>query len=194
MSFRRILAFVLLFPPFLATSLWADNDCNSLPPVWKLKDTECVISPYYYEAKIESGYSVSCSCGEDYHNYSLSGDSTEYITGHRCVYGDNLPDIVYYYSCKEPSYSCDGSTQECFIGGHDGCGDTHPRYGCFSGLCLDCDSDPDCESSGSWSGKTFTGSYGWDSDFDHDGDSGTSTYSRSIKYEAIFEVIAASLE
>ena len=132
----------------LSASLFASEDCNSIEPDWKLEGTNCSIEPYYYEVEMARYDEFDCQCtGDDYHDYSRSGTSKEYITGYHCHYGDNLPDYVYYYGCKEPEYSCDWS---CYLDPESQCDDSHPRYGCWM-FCLSCSPDFDsCTSEGSW--------------------------------------------
>ncbi len=169
--------FVLLF--LMSPVLQASEDCNSLAPVWKLDGTDCTIYPYYYTVGLSSSASSHCQCNEDYHNYSLNGSATEYW---RALWCHNC-DCV--YTCKEPVYSCDGTSQNCDFPYGYGCGDTHPRFGCY--LCYGCGHDG-CSESGSWNDKSFHRTYNYTSDIGHDGYSGTHNYQSNLDITAIFNI------
>ncbi len=169
---------VLLF--LMSPVLQASEDCNSLAPVWKLDGTDCTIYPYYYRVGLSSSASSHCQCNEDYHNYSLNGSATEYWRGLGCQ------DCDCVYTCKEPVYSCDGTSAGCFVPeGEDGCGDTHPRFGCY--LCYGCDY-AGCSESGSWNDKSFHRTYSSATDIGHDGYSGTHNFQSNLDITAIFNV------
>lgn len=171
----------------MAMALQSTSDCNSVEPDWKLDGTNCSIDPYYYKVELYREASLDCGCtGDDDHDYDLSGSSTEYIKGYRCKYGDNLTDIVYYYDCKEPEYSCNDYPY-CM----PDCTDTHPRYGCWM-FCYECNDDYDsCTSQGSWQGpdgKLFKRLYTWtDSGTCSKGNDYTQDFKEELTITAIFD-------
>jgi hypothetical protein len=180
-----------------ATFVQASEDCNSLRPDWKLPGTNCSIDPYYYEVTLVRDDIFDCECsGDNDHDYDRHGTSTEYITGYFCHYGDSLPDVVNYYNCKNPEYSCDYSSHDTtdpnFV-----CNDTHPRYGCWM-FCLECsDSYDTCTSDGAWqvpegseNGEPtqFKRLFSWTDSGTHDGNKDwTREYSEELTIDAIFE-------
>ncbi len=187
--------FVLLFS--MSPVLQASEDCNSLTPEWKLKDTNCRIYPYYYKVKLVRDDKLDCECTGDYkHDYDKHGESTEYITGYHCFYGDGLPDYLYYYGCEEPEYSCDYSCLESTDPNFT-CNDTHPRYGCWM-FCLECYEFYDtCTSDGGWrvppgsqgeEATQFNRNYNWTDSGTHDYDKDwTREYKEELTIDAIFD-------
>jgi hypothetical protein len=172
-----VCVFVLVF----ATFVQASEDCNSIEPDWKLPGTNCNIHPYFYKVVINENLEKTCECGEDYDNYSVSGSATEYFGSIGC---NPCRDCI--YTCKEPVYSCSGTTSECGWMTPSPCGDTHPRFWCV--LCRDCGTSYDsCNSTGSWSDNLFSGAFSYTDTGSHGSYDWTENYSKSLDVTAVFD-------